>query len=394
MKVLYISNKPLFPNIDGGTVAMSSFLSLLQELDTIEVVHLCFSTEKHPFNYNAYPVEIRNNCQIENIAIDTSIRKVAAIKHLISGQSYHLSRFNQQLIRSKVEALQNAYQFDFIIGESIYSLKALEGISFPNTKVICRTHNVEFNIWKNLSDNSTGLKKWYLTQLVKSLKREEITLLNNIDGILSISDVDSSTFKELGIETPIQFLPVTIPVSDYSVDYSSNKFHHLGAMNWQPNLELVNDLVTTIFPKIRKELPDAELHLAGSYFPEHIVSIPENGIFTHGFIDDKLNFHNQYGIQLVPLKSGSGIRIKLLESMAIGVPNVTTPKGAEGIDYQYTKAVIVCDSIDQFVDKAVELAKNDDLRREVGQEAKKQIQSTYSIEIGRKSLIEFIRKIS
>lgn len=394
MKVLYISNKPLYPKVDGGTVAMSSFLDLLLSIESNDVIHLCFSTPKHPFILDNYPEYVRNSCQIESAQVDTSIRKIAAFKSLLKNESYHLKRFENSSLRSRILSLCKEHSFDVIIGESIYSLQAIQNIPLLGGKTICRTHNIEHNIWQNLSRNSSGIKKWYLSQLAKSLKKEETKLLKSLDGILTLSLEDLDGFKKLGIDTPMDYLPVTIKNSDYCVDYTSNKFHHLGAMNWQPNIELVNDLITLIFPKIRAKLPDSELHLAGSYFPDNIQSNPQKGIFVHGFVEDMHQFHNNYGIQLVPLKSGSGIRIKLLESMAIGVPNITTKKGAEGIDYQINDSLIVTNSIDELIDKAVELAKNVDLRQKIGQNAKKHIDTTFSFEIGRKKLIEFIRKIS
>lgn len=393
MHILHLTNKPIFPLVDGGCVAMFRFAELLDEPENT-IKSLSISTDKHPFNPTDYPSGFYKRFQPEAGYINTNIRYSGAIKHLFSGRSYNLSRFRSSDFAQRLSDLLQTEQPDLIICESLYVLPYLPEIrKASKARVLVRTHNIEFAIWESLSKENSFPKSWYLGKLAKSLKREELNLLNQVDGILAISQQDADGFRQMGITVPVQVIPVTIPLSKKS-DNLSPDFHHIGSMNWQPNMEAVQYLISQLFPAIRRELPNAQLHLAGSFFPEHIRSNPEQGIIVHGFVEDAGHFVREYGTQLVPLKSGSGVRIKLLESLASGIPVVTTPVGASGLPDVVSECIRIAPDDSTFVKDAVELAKNPDLRATLGKQAQKFIQSYYSQEAVKKTLFEFINSIS
>jgi glycosyltransferase involved in cell wall biosynthesis len=169
-------------------------------------------------------------------------------------------------------------------------------------------------------------------------------------------------------------------------------------MNWKPNIESVNLLINDIFPKIRNLLPDAELILAGSNMPKEIESNTAKGIKVLGYIEDLSSFMASNGIMIVPLKSGSGVRVKLLEGLSLGVPIVTTSQGAEGIESTLSdstkRTMIIEDEIENIIAASVNLFQNQELRSELGENGKKLIQSKYQIEPVTNKIIEFIKHIS
>lgn len=393
MRVLHLTNKPIFPLVDGGCVAMNQIAKLLLR-QGFNVKNLSIATSKHPFDYNAFPSEFQDKCRPESVYLDTTVSALGAMKHLISGKSYNLSRFKDVTFEQALVRILSETDFEMVLCESIYLLPYLEVIrKHSNAKIIVRTHNVEHSIWKRLATQANPLKKWYLNQLSASLQKEEVSLLKQVNAIFAISESDAMTFQQLGIDTALSVLPVAIEPSEV-IEQPKACFHHLGSMNWAPNLEAVNHLLSTLFPAIRQQLPEAELHLAGSFFPSSIQSNPQEGIVVHGFADDRIQFISDYGIKLVPLKSGSGVRIKLLESLANGVPIVTTPIGAEGLADGIEKALLIAENDAKFVSNAVELYKNAELRKQIGTNAVTYIHENYSFESVNKLFIEFIQSIS
>ncbi len=394
MRVLHLTNKPIYPLLDGGCVAMNQLSKLLVHQE-FTVKNLTIETEKHPFRLEDFPANYRADLHPEAVFLNTELTIKGALKALLSGESYNLSRFRSEEFEQALIRVLKESQYDLVFCESVYLLPYIEVIrEHSKAKVIVRTHNVEFKIWKRLAKQSSFIKRWYLKKLSKALKKEELDLLQKADAIVAISEGDSVLFKESGITVPITVIRVAMEKARETVSNPIAKFHHLGSMNWAPNVEAVNHLIHKLLPAIRKVIPDAELHLAGSFFPTKIHSNPSDGVFVHGFVEDRFQFISNHGIQLVPLKSGSGVRIKLLESLSNGIPIITTPIGAEGLAKGVDAALIIAENDANFVANAIELYKNDELRQELSRNAIEYIDEQYSFDSVNKRFIEFLQSIS
>jgi glycosyltransferase involved in cell wall biosynthesis len=211
--------------------------------------------------------------------------------------------------------------------------------------------------------------------------------------LVCITEQDQKVFLNNNIQIPITTIPVTIEKTNLLSDYKINTFFHLGSMNWQPNIESVDWLLNSIFPKIRKKIPDAKLLLAGSFMPDKYKSDESKGIEIVGLVNKTSDFMANNGIMLAPLKSGSGVRIKLLESMNLGVAIVTTTIGSEGINGVNGCDFFSVENEEEFITAAVELAKNKSKRELIGRNAKSLIEKNYQLESITKNIIEFIKKI-
>ena len=145
MHILHLTNKPVFPAVDGGCKAMQRMLECFKE-NAYSVKHLCISTEKHPFNTAAYPDQ---SIDPETVFISTKMDPLKAAINLLKGRSYHLARFESSELKSKLIQILQKEQFDLIFLESIYSTTALEVIrNYSMAKIVIRTHNVEFKLWE------------------------------------------------------------------------------------------------------------------------------------------------------------------------------------------------------------------------------------------------------
>lgn len=389
MRVLYLTNKPIYPLVDGGCKAMESFLSCLLE-NKWEIEHLCISTEKHPFSLAAYPTIIQEKITIHSVFVSTKIRLGKALLALVKGESYSMTRFQSNKISDKLKQLIEKKQFDLVILESLYSTGSIDFLkNQTNLKILVRTHNVEHKLWEEKSFNANNpFKKWYLSVLAKQLKKYEIETLKKVDGIASISKQDENDFKQLTIQSPICTIPVAMPNLEKRIDYSPDTFFFIGSMNWEPNKEAVQLLLNTIFPLIKKEIPSVQLILAGSFMPQDLLAHQQDGVKIIGFVDDLNLFFNSNGMLLSPIQSGSGVRVKLIEAMNMGLPIITTTKGAEGILYE--GQLIIEDNPNNFAQKAVQLYHDSNLRAQLGAKAADFATKNYSTITIAKSIREFI----
>jgi hypothetical protein len=239
----------------------------------------------------------------------------------------------------------------------------------------------------------------YFLKLAKDLKKYEINTITKFDGIACISKIDKEIFKSFEPNLNYATIPVSLSKAEKTIDYSNSNFFHIGSMNWKPNIEAVELLTSTIFPQIKAKIPNSKLVIAGSNMPKNIESNLEKGIEVIGFVENVNQFMTEKGIMISPIKSGSGVRIKLLEAMNLGVPILTTSQGAEGIEKyanktETEKTCIIQDENNKFIEAAIELALDEKKRSEIGSNGKKLIENKYQTEQVTNKLIGFIKHIS
>jgi len=195
MKILQLCHKPPFPAVDGGTIAMHNIAHGLIGLgDQVKVIAM--ATHKHPVIESDLFDQYREQTQFESVFVDTSISKWGAIKALISGKSYHISRFNSPQFAKKLTQTLKEDSFDVIQMESIYLTPYIPIIrANSKAKIVVRLHNIEHQIWERMIKNERNfLKKIALSLTTRLLKKYELSILNQVDGFMAISEVDYQYF--------------------------------------------------------------------------------------------------------------------------------------------------------------------------------------------------------
>lgn len=387
MKIAFIGHKPAYPKIDGGCVASAAFLQNLVDAN-LEVHYLMLCTDKHPFFEEKFPEDIRNKVTLNAVAIDTTLKPLKAMQNLFSKKSYNVERFFSEKFALLLEQKIKEEQFDAVIFDNVFAARYLSQFQKNGVKTFVRTHNVEFKIWEDLARcKQNPFKKWYLTKLSRDLKNFEINTLKAADRILSISTDDLKEFEQLGINTDGIVVPVGIKTADYMHDYSKTDLFHLGAMNWTPNIEAV-DQVISILPEIRTKLPGITFSIAGKDANYRYSTNEANGIICTGFVSSIETFIKNQGILISPIQSGSGVRIKVLEMMSYGVPIITTSLGASGIED--LSGLIIADSKESMINNVYELVNDEKKRITLGKQAKSVINLHYNPKTITDNVLEFI----
>ena len=368
---------------------MDSFLKCLLNSEA-KVDHICISTKKHPFKKESYPNKFRSVINIYNHFIDTKVTFLRALLSLFEKGSYKVNRFYCKKLEKKINNELKNIKYDCIILESLFTTSYIKTIkSISQSKIYLRSHNVEHKINLINFKNILNPRKIYLSKILKDLKKYELKTLNEVDGIMTISKDDKLDFEKLGIKKPIVNINVAIKVDSYSNNYNSKNIFYLGSMNWKPNIDALNKLIN-IFPKVRKNEPFCKLYIAGSFKNNHFKTDQINNIYFDGFVDEIKEYAINRGILVCPTISGSGIRIKILEMMSIGIPIITTRLGSSGIDNS-SQCLIIKDNEVDIVDSIIELIKNIDLRKKIGHNAIEYIKKNHNIDKISKQLIEFIK---
>ena len=382
MKVLVLSTKLPYPAKDGGAIATLSLATGLAETG-IDVTMLSFNTKKHFFPPEKIPAEILKSINIHTIDIDTSIQSLKALFNLFfSSKPYISERFYKPDFSKKLIELLTDNDFKIVQMEGPYFAQYLPLIrKYSNASIALRAHNIEHEIWDRIWKNEARpLKKIYLRNLARRIRNLEEKLLKNIDLLIPISDRDGELMvnKNPGLKSIT--IPAGIDLSRYKAKPSvpNRDIFFIGALDWAPNQEGIEWFMKKVMPHLSIDKKPVTFHIAGRNAPEEFIrSIFHPSVKYHGEVENAIEYMNKYDIMAVPLLSGSGIRIKILEGMALGKCIVTTSIGIEGIPAEDGKHLLLGDDGKTFAKQLLTLLENRNLANSMSADARKLVQEKF-----------------
>jgi glycosyltransferase involved in cell wall biosynthesis len=258
---------------------------------------------------------------------------------------------------AKLTEILTKEEFDIIHIESLYMSPYIPLIrKHSKAKILMRLHNIEHQIWERMADNERNpIMKLAYRVNAHQLKRVERKILHEVDGYMSISEPDYQYFHETAPEVPGIVIPFGIDLDNYDMeddDYIATDnpaLFHLGSMNWSPNVEGIEWFLDEVWPEILTAHPNLTFALAGHDIPDRLRNRHDKNVTVVGAVPNANEFMMDYDIMIVPLLSGSGIRIKIVEAMALGRVVITTTIGAEGLDVQDGKHLFIANTPEEFV---------------------------------------------
>lgn len=339
-----------FPPHDGGAIAMFDVLNGLTKVGH-EVTVFTINTPKH----HQSKTVLEGKCKkVVSVDVDTKISPVKAFVNLFKKTPYNFERFIDKNVIEELTKLLKSEQFDIIQVEGAQIAYYVEVIKkLTKTPVVMRAHNVESKIWERLSkQESNPFKKWYLAYLAKGIDWYEKKYLNQFDEIIAITERDKQVFESKGIKKDISVVPAGVDfdrIEGKAINTKTQTLFILGDLNWKPNEEGLKWFLKTLWDKVLKACPDIQLHVAGKNIPIWLEKGNFKNVKLHGFVESAEEFMKTYDLMIVPLLSGSGMRLKIIEGMALKKNILTTTLGAEGIEYADNKNIYVRDKEEDWL---------------------------------------------
>ena len=170
---------------------------------------------------------------------------------------------------------------------------------------------------------------------------------------------------------------------------------HIGTMYWPPNIDAVQWFIENVFPLIQQKLPGVIFDVIGSRPPRSLVEMGQDspGIHVTGYVDDPTAYLEGAGVMVVPLRSGGGMRVKILNGLAQGMPIVTTTIGCEGIDVEHGVHLLVADTPEQFAEQTIRVLSSPDLAESLSQNSRSLIKRRYDYLTACKPIDELYQQI-
>jgi len=399
MKILQLTHKPPVPSIDGGCLAMRQISNSLLS-SGVELRVIAIETKKHPIVPSAEFTNYKENTNFESVFVNTNITIPKIVKSLLGKRSIHANRFYSKKMNERLKTLFSHEPFDVVIFESIFTGAYIPTVrKYSKARIIMRIHNIEHLIWRRLAlQEKNLLKKLFFYSVASSLKRFECSLFKKIDGYIPITEVDNFYFSQQFPTLCGQVIPFGIDIKEYHYEKGELptepiSFFHIGSMNWQPNKEGICWFLDNIWEKATAKYPNITLVLAGKGNAELFKSRTLKNVKVYDFVEDAQQFIKEHDIMLVPLLSGSGMRIKIMEGMALGKPIITTSIGAEGISVKDKENILIADSPEAMLDLLFFCIEHPEKCEEIGRNARQLIEDRYTQEKISKDLIAFLNTI-
>ena len=380
MRIIQISSRFPYPPDDGGRISVWHITYQLRELG--HDVWLVTFAEKQ-----TTPEHIQFLRQTVTRLTVLPPQRYSLLQYLISAVHpvpIHVrKRSTPEILQVARKIGQQAAEWDCIhVDRSGMISMGLEVSGISKKPIAVRMHNVEWVIWQRFAQQFPFWHpaRWYLQRQARLLRKWEKHLLSQVDLIIPITEPDGRRIaEEFGIEKPIVVIPAGVDPEYWKpVDGEQKRTDVVLVANfeWKPNIEGVEWFVQKVLPLLPSTIT---FHIAGKESDRalrHLRGIPNVRIY--GYLEDARQFYGRALFTFVPLLSGGGIRIKILEAMAMELPVVTTTVGAEGIEAGEQQGVFRCDDPYRFAQAIQDLLSNPEWVKKLGKAARQRILEKYT----------------
>jgi glycosyltransferase involved in cell wall biosynthesis len=253
-----------------------------------------------------------------------------------------------------------------------------------NAKLIYRAHNIEHQVWQRLAmQKNDPIKRFFLKKIAARIKKYELLHLNSFDAIAVFTRQDKQTMEDYGANVNIEVIPVGIAMERYCPEPEKTEFpslFFLGSLNWMPNREGIEWFLENFHNHLVNGELRVRFYVAGNDIPEQFDEYEVMGkIYIQGEVDDALEFVNSKSIMIVPLLSGGGMRVKIVEGMAMQKCIISTSLGAEGIQYTDGHDILIANTREEFFDAIKRCIADEDYCKTIGQNARRMIETQHDL---------------
>lgn len=325
---------------------------------------------------------------------------MGAAVNLASSLPYALWKYQSHKLAMRIREMDRAGEFDLLVCDFLTPALWFDDKRGRTPRVIFQ-HNVEALIWKRMAENEKrpGVRQYLALQHAR-MERWEKKLCARFDGVITVSPEDSRISKErYGLTNVLGDVPAGVDAEFFagvrSKEAAEPVIGFLGSMDWLPNIEGIRWFVEQSLPAVRMVLPGVKLLVIGRNPPEALKRLAQADplIEFTGTVDDVRPHVARCRIMIVPLLSGGGTRIKLLEIMAAGRAVVSTTVGAEGLGLEHERHLILADTAPTFAEGVLRLLQDEAAARAMSERALREAALPQSWQAAGKKFVNLARRV-
>jgi glycosyltransferase involved in cell wall biosynthesis len=253
----------------------------------------------------------------------------------------------------------------------------------PQARLVLDAHNVEAEIIDRLADAAPPWQRGALRWQARRVRALEQEIAREMDLVLTCSDKDAQAFEAFGARR-VRVVPNGVPPQSRSLVAQRRDVVFVGSLDWRPNADAAALLVREIWPLCREMLPGARLVLVGRNPPPSVLELAARDVIVAGSVPLVQPFLDSAFATAIPLRAGSGTRIKILEAWAAGVPVVASRIAAEGLPYNDGTDLLLAEAPEEFARALVRLWRDRPLAEKLAREGQLTVEPFTSDRIAEK----------
>ncbi len=378
MKLLWVKADFLHPTDRGGQIRTLEMLKRLHTRHEIHYVGLHRGDTTRSSEYCSYAYPIEHHVPAKN----TPAFAGQLLNGLISSLPVAVSRYQSDAMKRKVEALSKQEKFDHIICDFLFPAPNIPDLS----SCVLFQHNVEAVIWKRHVENApTAAHRWYFQMQARRMDKFEGDVCRTVKSVIAVSEVDACLMRKDYRPRRVDAVPTGVDLDYFTPTTSvprSSDLVFIGSMDWMPNIDGAQWFAREILPLIRKRKPDCSVVFAGRTPTAAVLDLAKADplIRVTGTVPDVRPYLWGATASIVPLRIGGGTRLKIFESMAAGVPVVSTTIGAEGLPVEPGTQILIADDPASFAECCLRLLEDSSARGRIADAAREMVAARFSWE--------------
>lgn len=380
MKILFLTQICPYPPHNGGAIKTFNILKHLGSRHDVELLLYVRNDEEVRALKALAPY--CSGIDYVPIARSGADNLASAAKSLVAGRSFIVTRDWRAAMQGKVTSFLESKP-DLIYVDHLQMFQFV-----PNPApcpVLLDEHNVEWRIIERYAaSGDTWARRLFASIEWRKLRAYELSACGHANLVLTVTAHDREMLITNGVSgDKVHPLPICVDTEGVRPVFLNPDSHTIltfGTMSWPPNADSVIHFVRSIYPHIKARVPDARFTVVGSNPPPEVRALAEgdSSITVTGYVDDLIPYAREAAAFVVPLRIGSGMRVKILDAMALGLPVVTTPVGCEGICLQDGHDALVAAEPKHFADAVARLLLDPSERTALGKSGRALVESAYS----------------
>jgi glycosyltransferase involved in cell wall biosynthesis len=303
-------------------------------------------------------------------------------RSFLTGQPFMVVRDDCKAMRDLVDRLSVEQHFDVAHADQLNMGQYAARV--PGAFKVLDAHNPLWLLYKRLWETMPpGPRRWLLGRDWRLLKSYEGRLVREFDAVLVVSHEDEAALQEAaGRPVDMVVIPIAIDTDEVTVverEAKPKHILHIGTMYWPPNIDAVNWFIREIYPLVRQHRPDVQFDVVGSRPPAELLALnrTDPGINVTGYVKDPTPYQRRAAVMIVPLLAGGGMRVKILNGLAEGIPIVSTTLGCEGIEVMPGRDILVGDTPEELATAVLRLLDDPDFGRQLAVNGRRLVVEKY-----------------
>jgi len=368
MRILWVKAGKLLPVDTGGKIRSYNILRQLARHH--EVTLLSYYGGKKD---SAYEAQIQGEFPLAQTvctaALDGNafVQSVDYIRRVLHAAPFAVSKFTHPLVQQKLASWLGAEKFDVAVCDFLSA-----SLNFPeamDTPAVLFQHNLETALWRRLAGTESNPIRRVAYQIeAAKMARYERRALARFRHIIAVSEHDRQEMLALSPDCSISVVATGVDTQKYPVSPPATadppRIVFTGSMDWEPNIDAVTYFCRDIFPKVRREFPAALFQIVGRNPHPRVKQLASEHVQVTGTVPSVAGYLRDATLVIVPLRIGGGTRLKIFEAMAMGKAVISTSIGAEGLDVQSGRDLVLADDANEFAEAILSLLRDAGLRRQ------------------------------